>query len=751
MNHATCIYRSQNAPLIELLALIEPTPDGYTIRLSESERPRYERLPLLAVAGESSNNVSVAGYRIDIGSLAFSQQVLQAIEAITESAPLIDQLQALVNLKPVEQDISCRNWSGFSQSDVVIFARHDLHSCLKVMEQIGLPKITFTSVASEAHAGELHDAEVQELRFRDGNQDYLAMSPDRWRTISATAATTLFEHIALITKIAGLLLSVGKPAHQLIRPVGLNRHGAALLHALNSLRAELRHANTTHPWARLRDFNEEIRDIRFSSDLASTSCNRYFTDSRRAGKTAPHANPGVPTPVTAKPVTVADRVYLAETEAAEAMPVLNDESLQLDSSDWPDFPLELTPTALPAFKPLVNRLTAEPGAAWQKHGAPQSGAYMTENCLDDVELITGKVEEDEPAKSANILIIQDVHPFSGAPTARAHPARGTIVPVTLPGSGVPGAQLMPNWQDVYSCLLPLPGLSSSNLHQPPAPGVDFADLRRRQATHYNNVEFGERVCLVGLPVIGSGTIVSDDAIIHERVCLPGNSVVKPGVLLSQCKFSDAQLTSPMTLVFSGDPSGTLHMLRFMPGVSSNLVEFETMDFQLSSITIVPGGVRFIRGGVVSHFQVGQTKMNNCCVEGSLLLMNPHLGNNVFFGPDVVVEANVTIGSNVLFREGNWIKAGSVIGDGAVIERRVNVSGTIAPGALVTNERAPELSGLPPGAAPAAPGSHMRSPVGMAPAGTELQAAGMPGAGKPRQAKPIKVLDLTGEDEVDAIP
>ncbi|MFL6716985.1 MAG: hypothetical protein ACJ8G3_11550, partial [Burkholderiaceae bacterium] len=142
---------------------------------------------------------------------------------------------------------------------------------------------------------------------------------------------------------------------------------------------------------------------------------------------------------------------------------------------------------------------------------------------------------------------------------------------------------------------------------------------------------------------------------------------------------------------------------------------------------------------------------NCCVEGSLLLMNPHLGNNVFFGPDVVVEANVTIGSNVLFRGGNWIKAGSVIGDGAVIERRVNVSGTIAPGALVPNERAPELSGLPPGAAPAAPGSHMRSPVGMAPAGTELQAAGMPGAGKPRQAKPIKVLDLTGEDEVDAIP
>lgn len=335
MNPATCIYQVQNAPLIEVLALTEPTPDGYTIRLSQAERQRYGSLALLAGAAEIPENTCTS-YRIDTSSPTFDQQVLQATETITAALPALGRLQEMVDLKPVGQEICWPDWASLFEPDIVIFPHYALQPCLDMLEQIGGPAVIFTHVTSEAHAGELHDAGIREWRFQYGNQDYLAMSAGRWQHTSATAATTLFEHRALITKIAGLLLSMGRPVHSLLRLVGPNQDGSALLRAFDSLRNALRNARNTSYWACLRDFNEEIRNVRLSSELAFPGCHRYFTDIRRPGKTVSRADLRVPTLPAVGPVrTLGFDFAVAETEEG-AMPMLDDEALPADWYDASD-------------------------------------------------------------------------------------------------------------------------------------------------------------------------------------------------------------------------------------------------------------------------------------------------------------------------------------------------------------------------------------------------------------------------------
>lgn len=755
MNHAISIYRAQTAPLIEFLALVEPTPDGYTVQLSPSEIRRYEDLSLLAVTENSPENASNAGRRIDTRSPEFEQQVRHATQAITESAPAMHQLQRLLDLKPVGQAFFRSNWSCFSDSDVVILARDALRPCLRVLEQIGVPAITFTSVESEAHAGKLQNAGQRELRFRDGGQEYLAMSPRRWQEISAAAATTLFEHLALITKIAGLLLSMDRPAHQLIRLVGLHQNAAALMQAFNSLGSAMRQSNQASYWARLRDFNEAIRRIRVSSALASASCDRYFTDSRRLGKTILPPVLQTPELPNATPMMVCDRGSWAEAKEDEEMPLLDHESLDLISGDWPGLWMGSVPAAMDTHEPRIGGLAGEHSidetAQRHKHGSLSSVTRMAGSCYGNQELITEQVEEHEWEASTGVAAFPGGPPLSEAISAVADRGPKISIPAPLDMTGTAGAQTAPNFQDVsgpYATLLPLFQQTAAFPFQALAAILNLAQQRQLQATHYRNVAFGKSVCLFGTPVIGSGTSIGDNAVIHERVCLPRCTIVKAGTVLSHCRFNDAQLKIPAMLVLSGDPSGDLDKLQFLPGKASCRIELGTVHFILSGTTVVPGGIQFLSGATVKHFDVGQTEMNSCRVQGSLHLVNPSLGANVRFGPDVVVERNVKIGNDVTFEGSNLVKAGSEIGEGAVIQKGVNVSGTVAPFATVTAATATMLAELLPGAAVAALEIVMARPVGLTPARRESKVTGMSGVEKPQQPKPVKVIDLT-DDEVTA--
>lgn len=703
----------------------------------------------------SPDNASNAGRRIDTRSPEFEQQVRHATQAITESAPAIHQLQHLLDLKPVGQAFFRSNWSCFSDSNVVILARDALRPCLRVLEQIGVPAITFTSVESEAHGGELQNAGQRELRFLDGGQEYLAMSPRHWQEISAAAATTLFEHLALITKIAGLLLSMGRPTHQLIRLVGLYQHAAALMQAFNSLNSAMRQSNKTSYWARLRDFNHAIREVRFSSELASASCDRYFTDSRRLGKTILPSAPHVPELPDAAPVTVRDRDSWAETKEDDAMPPLDHESLDLVPGDWPGLWMGSMPAAMETHKPGIGGLAGEHSidetAQRHEHGRLSSVTRLADSCYGNQELITEQVEEHEWEGSTRVAAFPGGPPLSEAISAVAHRGPKISIPAPLDMTRTAGAQTAPNFQDVsgpYATLLPLFQQTAAFPYQALTAILNHAEQRRLQVTHYWNVAFGKSVCLFGTPVIGSGTSIGDNAVIHERVCLPRCTIVNAGTVLFHCRFNDAQLKIPVVLVLSGDPSGDLDKLQFLPGKVSCRIELGTVHFILSGTTVVPGGIQFLSGATVKHFDVGQTEMNSCRVQGSLHLVNPSLGANVRFGPDVVVERNVKIGNDVTFEGSNLVKAGSEIGEGAVILKGVNVSGTVAPFTTVTAATATMLAELLPGAAVTASEIVMARPVGLSPARRESEVAGLSGVEKPQQSKPVKVIDLT-DGEVNA--
>lgn len=750
MNHATCIYRAQNAPLIELLALTEPTPDGYTIRLSEAERQRYGSLPLLAEAAEIPENTGTS-YRIDTSSPAFDRQVLQATEIITAALPALGRLQKIVNLKPVAREIFSPNWAGLFQPDSVIFPHHALQPCLDVLEQTGSPAVIFTAVTSEAHARELHDAGIREFRFQYGNQHYLATSASRWQHTSATAATTLFEHRALITKIAGLLLSMGRSVHPLLRLVGPDQHGSALLPALDSLREALRNAKNTSCWARLRDFNEEIRNVRLSSELASPSCHRYFTDSRRSGKTVVPANLSLPTLPAVGPVKGSFYDFpIAQTENG-TMPMPDDENLPrdwYDASDWPGRPINPRLAESPTHKLSVGRPTVKPcindTAESLTRDTFHSHAYMADASHDDKELVTEQVEEEEWEEDTGVVALPNVPPLPEAIGARAHAGQEIIVPGTFARTDIPGAQGRPVSQEVSGTsmsLSPQPRLTTACPGQAPAESVVFESLRQRQMEHYKSVQFGKSVRLFGTPLIGNRTCVGDNAIIHAEVRLPRFTIVRPDTVLTCCRFSEYQ-RGLAVLVFSGEPSGDLNRLRFKCGKVSPYVEFGKVHFILANNTIVPGGVRFASGAVVSHFDVGETEMNNSVVKGSLHLMSPILGANVDFGPDVFVEANVKIGNNVVFQGNNRVEAGSVIEEGAVIKKGVVISRTVAPWAYGATEQVLARPEIPPCNASGTLRAPMGNSPGMAQAGAALQ-----GSSHPQNARPIKMLDLTDDDDV----
>ena len=774
-NPATCIYHERDAQLIQLLGLIEPHPDGHQICLSQAEKLFYEPLPLLAKAACLLENNEEVHYKVDTGQVEFDQQVAQVIQAIATRSAETGKLQKLLNLKPVQPKGGASQW--FSDNGFVILEHQDLKPCLKVLDSILATPMNFQAFTSEAGANEHRDAGTREFSFRAGDHAYLAVSQSRWRDISTSAASMFFEHEALITKIAGLLLSLGKPARQLMRHVELSGEGTGLQQAFNVLATELAQKRKINGYEKLREFNATVRTIRLSSPARCTTCDRYFNHGRR-GKTVLTSYTEALTPL----LLLDNQTVSPDWDTVWdnfPKPVLAEPTVPPDWESFPTLPAHFMLPTPSGFARPADKLATEPCITDISSPHPcensPSVIFTTDTACSDDELITELVEENEFEEFAGDLILPDVDPLAELTEPGADHRQDDMVPGPRASSEAPAVRQEAGLQEsaeayglsqvsppapptlsLYSHLSrPGSGIRVTQLHtvrsveegQKLAADYRLEVLRRS----YPYVLFGKNAFLMGTPVLGAGTIIGDNVSIGPWVRLPPASRVRDGVRLTKCQIDYTQVTPPVCLVLSGDPYGTLHHLRLIPGAGGNTVDIGNVGFSLSETTLVPGGVTFSSGAKVNHFRVDGTIMNNCVVRGSLSLKSPILGANVDFGPDVVVEENVTISDNVVFKGENLVAAGSMIGKGVRVARKAMVTGMVSSSGRSVHQMRGQAKPSRRGRPKPERINDSNTMTIAAPSGTPLQAASKPVAGNPVKGPTRKVIDIPGGAEPAQVP